>query len=80
MLLIPFLPWTAFYGTCVTCRSFMVSVVSAVAFLVYIGIVLNGATNVVTLVVVACAIMSAHHYRDLIVRDKWLECKRRSTY
>ena len=48
----------------------MVSVVSAVAFLVYIGIVLVGVTNVVTLVFVECAIMSAHHYRDLIVRDK----------
>jgi len=47
----------------------------AVAFLVYIDIVLIGVMNVVTSVFVEFAIMSAQHYRDLIVQDKQLKKK-----
>ena len=49
-----------------------------VAFLVNIGIVLIGVTNVVTSVSVEAAIRSAQYYCDLTAQDKQLERKSRS--
>merc|ERR1719330_207991 len=40
------------------------------ALLIYISLVLFGVSNVVTSVFVESAIMSAQHYRDLIVQEK----------
>lgn len=41
-----------------------------IAFLVYIALILFGVSNVVTSVFVESAIMSAQHYRELIVQEK----------
>merc|ERR1719384_2515863 len=43
------------------------------ALLIYISLVLFGVSNVVTSVFVESAIMSAQHYRDLIVQQKETE-------